>query len=297
MVATDEALALRRGLAAYGLARDVLQASGPDTISFLQGQLSQDLAAVGVGESAFSLLLQPQGKVDALLRVTRVGDDEVVLDTDAGWGDAVAERLERFKMRVRCDFEPLAWRCLAVRGAESEALAAPSAGTWRVLSETPGVAGFDLLGSDPAVPAGALLVGHDAYEALRIEAGVPRMGAELDAATIPAATGMVERTVSFTKGCYTGQELVARIDSRGGNVPRRLRGVVVTSNVLPPVGATVEVDGREVGTLTSVGESIERRAPVALAYIRRDVEVPAEGRLGWDGGESPARVEALPLVP
>ncbi len=297
MVATDEALALRRGIAAYELARDVLRASGPDTVSFLQGQLSQDLTPLAVGDSAFSLVLQPQGKVDALLRLTRVGDDEMVLDTDAGWGDALRERLERFKLRVRCDFEPLAWQCLAVRGAEAGQLAAPPAGTWRVVPETPGVPGFDLLGPDPMVPPGALTVGHDAYEALRIEAGVPRMGAELDASTIPEAAGVVERTVSFTKGCFTGQELVARIDSRGGKVPRRLRGVVVATNVLPPVGATVEVHGREVGTLTSVGESIERRAPVALAYIRRDVDVPAEGRLLWDGGESPARVEALPLVP
>ncbi len=296
MVATDEAFALRRGLAAHELARDVLSATGPDAVSFLQGQVSQDVAAVAVGGSAFSLLLQPQGKVDALLRLTRVGDDAVVLDTDAGWGEAVAERLERFKLRVRCDLESLAWRCLAVRGAGAEDLPAPPEGTWRVLPETPGGPGFDLLGPDPAVPPGALVVGHDAYDALRIEAGVPRMGAELDTSTIPAAAGVVDRTVSFTKGCYTGQELVARIDSRGGNVPRRLRGVVMAANVLPPVGASVEVAGREVGALTSVGESMERRAPVALSYIRRDVEVPADARVHWEGGESPARVEALPLV-
>jgi folate-binding protein YgfZ len=158
------------------------------------------------------------------------------------------------------------------------------------------VAGFDLLGPDPQVPADALVVGPEAYEALRIEAGVPRMGAELDSSTIPATAGVVERTVSFTKGCYTGQELVARIDSRGGNVPRRLRGVVVGASVLPPVGAVLELDGREVGTLTSVGESIERRAPVALGYVRREVEVPADVRLRWEAGEAPARVEALPLV-
>ena len=297
MVATDEAQALRRGLAAHHLPRDLLRASGPDAVSFLQGQLSQDVAVLVVGGSAVSLVLQPQGKVDGFLRLTRVGDEEVVLDTDAGWGDALRERLERFKLRVRCDFEPLAWSCLAVRGPAADELNGPLEGTWRVLPETPGVPGFDLLGPDPAVPPGALTVGHDAYEALRIEAGVPRMGAELDASTIPASAGVGERTVSFTKGCYTGQELVARIDSRGGKVPRRLQGVVVATNVVPPVGAVVEVEGREVGTLTSVGESIERRGPVALAYIRREVEVPAEARLCWDGGESSARVETLPLVP
>ncbi|MDQ3353067.1 MAG: hypothetical protein M3507_01025 [Actinomycetota bacterium] len=297
MVATDEALALRRGLGAYPLARDFVRASGPDTMSFLQGQLSQDVAALPVGGSAFSLLLAPQGKVDALLRLTRIADDELVLDTDSGCGEAMGERLERFKLRVRCDLEPLEWRCLALRGPDSKGLAEPPEGTWRVLPDTPGVAGFDLLGPDPAVPPGALVVGDDAYEALRIEAGVPRMGSELDASTIPATAGIVERTVSFTKGCFTGQELVARIDSRGGKVPRRLRGVVVAANVLPPIGATLEVGGKEVGTLTSVGESLERRAPVALAYVRREVEVPAEAQVRWGTGEAPARVEALPLVP
>jgi folate-binding Fe-S cluster repair protein YgfZ len=110
--------------------------------------------------------------------------------------------------------------------------------------------------------------------------------------------------VSFTKGCYTGQELVARIDSRGGNVPRRLRGLVLATTATPsidtgpaPVGATVHADGKEVGKLTSVAFSPGLDATVALAYVRRAVEPPAEVVVEWDGGSSPARVEALPLVP
>lgn len=296
MVATEEALALRRGVGVRELARDVLRVAGPDAVGFLQGQLSQDVSALSVGDSAFSLLLQPQGKVDAFVRITRVGDEDVVVDADAGWGDAVVARLNRFKLRVRCEIEPLDWRCVAVRGEGTASLAPPPPGTWKVLPETPGVPGFDLIGPEPAVPEGATAVGADAYEALRIEAGVPRMGAELDASTIPAAAGVVERSVSFTKGCFTGQELVARIDSRGGNVPRRLRGVVVAANVFPPLGAAVVVEGGEVGALTSVGESLERGAPVALAYVRRNVEPPADAVLRWDGGEVPARIEALPLV-
>jgi folate-binding protein YgfZ len=296
MVATDHAIALRHGLAAVTVPRDVVRVAGPDAVSFLQGQLSQDVAATSVGDSAFSLLLQPQGKVDAFLRLTRTADDEVVLDTDAGWGPAMVSRLERFKLRVRCQLEALDWRCVAVRGDASARLAEPPPGTWRVIAETPGVAGFDLLGPDVELPEGALVVDPEAYEALRIEAGVPRMGTELDESTIPAAAGVVERAVSFTKGCYTGQELVARIDSRGGNVPRRLRGVVIATNVLPPVGATIVAGGKEVGVLTSVGESLERRAPVALAYVQRSVEPPTEVLLRWDGTEVPATVEALPLV-
>ncbi len=297
MVASPDAVALREEVGAFELPRDFVRATGPDTVPFLQGQLSQDVTALDVGGSAFSLLLQPQGKMEALLRLTRVAEDEVVLDTDAGWGKAVVERLDRFMLRTRCELEALDWRCVAIRGPACAELAEPPPGILRVLPETPGVPGFDLVGPRPAVPEGVPVVAPEAYEALRIEAGVPRMGAELDASTIPATAGIVERTVSFTKGCYTGQELVARIDSRGSKVPRQLRGVVVATNVLPPAGAAVVVGGKEVGALTSVGESLARRAPVALAYVRRDVEPPVEAVLRWDGGEAPARVETLPLVP
>ena len=136
----------------------------------------------------------------------------------------------------------------------------------------------------------------DAYEAVRIEAGIPAMGRELDERTIPAEAGVVEQSVSFTKGCYTGQELVARIDSRGGNVPRRLRGLVVMSEVVPPSGAKVRFENKDAGELTSVAESLDRQAPVALAYVGRAVSPPAEVTVVWEGGSALARVEALPLV-
>jgi folate-binding protein YgfZ len=122
------------------------------------------------------------------------------------------------------------------------------------------------------------------------------MGRELNESTIPAEAGIVDRSVSFTKGCYTGQELVARIDSRGGNVPRRLRGLVLPGTTPPPAGATLHVEGKEVGVLTSAAVSPGLDAAVALAYVRRAVEPPAEGELTWDGGSLVARIETLPLV-
>ena len=287
---TEDYWALRKDAGAVWLPRDFVRVSGPDTFVFLQGQLSQDVESMAVGASAWSLLLQPQGRVDALLRVTRQGDTEAVLDTDAGWGDAVRARLERFKLRIKCDLEPLPWKCLAVRGPRAHEVATGLDADW------PGLPGVDLVGDTPAVPEGVRVCDLQAYEAVRVEAGIPVMGQELDDKTIPAEAGIVDRTVSFTKGCFTGQELVARIDSRGGNVPRRLLGVVVGTNVLPPVGATVEADGKDAGIVTSVAESLERRAPVALAYVRRAVEAPADVTLSWEGGSAPARVEALPLV-
>ena len=287
---TADYVALRREAGAVWLPRDFLRITGPEATDFLQGQLSQDLEGMEPGTARLSFLLQPQGKVDALVRVTWLSDDEVVLDVDGGWGERVRERLERFKLRVKADIDSLDWRCLAVRGPRSRGVARGLFTDW------PGLPGVDLVGPSPVVPEEVRVCDPQAYEAVRIEAGVPVMGRELDDKTIPAETGIVERTVSFTKGCFTGQELVARIDSRGGNVPRHLRGVVVLDNVLPPTGATVVVGDKQVGTLTSVAESLDRRAPVALAYVGRAVEPPADATVTWEGGSAPARVETLPLV-
>lgn len=291
---TGDYLALRHEVGAVWLPRDFLRVHGPEAFSYLQGQLSQDVSNLQVGQAVDSFLLQPQGKVEAFVRVTRFDEDEAVIDVDAGYGQAVLERLQRFKLRVKADIEPLDWRCLALRGPRAHELE-PVTGVV-VSADWPGLPGIDVLGVEPGVPEEVRLCGPDAWEAARIEAGIPMMGRELTERTIPAEAGVAERAVSFTKGCYTGQELVARIDSRGGNVPRHLRGVVVGTNVLPPPGAAVTVDGQEVGSLTSVGESLERRAPVALAYVRRQVVPPAEAELRWESGSAPARVEALPLV-
>ncbi|HVL05161.1 MAG TPA: glycine cleavage T C-terminal barrel domain-containing protein [Acidimicrobiales bacterium] len=288
---SEDYRAFRESAGAVELPRDFVRAAGPDANSFLQGQLSQDVLGLAVGSSGWALLLQPQGKVTAFLRVLRTGDDEVVLETDAGFGPAVIERLNRFRLRVECDLEPLAWRCLAVRGPRAHELAPEGAA-----ADWPGLPGRDLVGESPAAPAGVPVCGMDAYEAVRIEAGIPVMGRELDEGTIPAEAGVVDMSVSFTKGCYTGQELVARIDSRGGNVPRCLRGLVLADGPAP-VGASIQADGKEVGRLTSVAFSPGLDATVALAYVRRAVEPPAEVVVEWDGGSSPARVEALPLVP
>jgi tRNA-modifying protein YgfZ len=286
---------LRKDVVAVWLARDFVRVSGPDAVSFLQGQCSQDVAALEVGASAWSLVLQPQGKVDALVRATRTAPDTIVLDTDGGYGEGLITRLSRFKLRVKADVVALDWRCLGLRGPRATDWAADdAAGATAVVDASwPGLPGVDLIGEEPVLPDGVPLIGLEAYEVARIEAGVPGMGTELTERTIPAEAGIVDRTASFTKGCYTGQELVARIDSRGGNVPRHLRGLILDG--VAPAEAEVEVDGKAVGTLTSVAT----RGPgaVALAYIGRGVDVPATAVVSWEGGQVAARIEALPLVP
>jgi folate-binding protein YgfZ len=292
-VAGDYA-ALRRGVGAVWLDRDFLKVHGPDTYSWLQGQLSQDVSGLAVGDAVESFLLQPQGKVDAMVRITRTDDGEAVIDVEGGFGAAVAERLNRFKLRVKAEIEELDWRCLALRGPKAHDLA-PITGAV-VDADWPGLPGVDVIGVEPGVPEDVRLCGDEAWQAVRIEAGIPVMGAELTERTIPAEAGVVERTVSFTKGCFTGQELVARIDSRGGNVARHLRGVVIAGDLVPPVGAAVVVEGKESGSLTSVAQSPDRRSPVALAYVRRDVVPPADGEVRWEGGRASARIETLPLA-
>lgn len=284
--------------AAVRLARDVLRASGPDATGYLQGQLSQDVAALAEGGSAWTWVLQPAGKVDALVRISRVGADDFVLDVDGDWGEAVQGRLNRFKLRMRVDIEPLAWSVLALRGtAVTELVAAgtiarAAADLLVVDVPGPGLAGVDLLGAHPAPPAGLSEVDPEVWEVARIEAGVPKMGAELTERTIPAETGLVAETVSFTKGCYTGQELVARIDSRGSHVAKHLRGLLLDGPAA--TGSGLSVGEKSVGTVTSVARS-PVRGWVGLGYVSRTVE---PGQTVQAGDEQvAARVVALPFGP
>jgi folate-binding protein YgfZ len=246
------------------IARDVVLVSGLDAESFLQGQISQDVAALVVGDSAWSFVLEPQGKVDAWFRITRTAEDRFVLDVDGGWGEALVGRLQRFKLRVKATIERLDWQCVAVRGVLPERAVLDATGAWMLVPLDWGdEVGVDLLGPTVAIPPGVEERDAAEYEAWRIAVAMPRMGAELDDRTIPAESGLVDRSVSFTKGCYTGQELVARVDARGSNTPRKLRAVVLDAPGAAP-GDAVVVDGREVGTLTSVA------GRHALAYVRRE---------------------------
>jgi anthranilate synthase component 1 len=283
--------ALRSGAVAFDGRREALLVSGPDALSFLQGQVSQDIE-MPLGTPRDALVLSPQGKVVALVRVTRRSDDELLVDTEAGYGAAVAERLKRFKLRVKVEISSLDWTAIAVRGPEAkplaESIAAAHPESLVLPWEWGGYEGFDVIGPGVSADAGARAgSGEGALEAARIAAGVPSMGREITEKTIPQEAGVVERTVSFDKGCYTGQELVARLDSRGSNVAKRLRGVVFEAGggeVLPAAGAELTVDDHGAGNLTSVALSPRMGTPIALAYVRRGVDVGTRCECGgWSG--------------
>ena len=295
--------ALREEAGAVLAERDVLKVSGPDAQSYLDGQLSQDIAALRAGEPAtgnsasepaWSFILQPTGKVDSYCRVFRSGENEFYLEVPAGHGEAALSRLQRFKLRVDCEIELLRWQMWAIRGPKSISQEGIAVDTSAILSQAnsqpvlvaptnwQGAEGFDLLGAALLSPP-VRECSPAALEALRIEAGVPQMGQDITEGAIPAEAGnrVLENAVSFTKGCYVGQELVARVESRGGNVPRRLLGVMLGdaegSPAPPKPGEPLfqEADtARQVGTLTSVALS-PRLGLIALALIHRSVDPPA----------------------
>jgi folate-binding protein YgfZ len=295
--------ALRHGAGAIPGNGDVIRIAGPDAVEYLQGQCSQDVAALETGASADALLLTPQGKLDALVRVTRAGDDELYVDVDAGYGPAVVARLMRFKLRVRAEIAPVEWRVVSLRGPGAISLVeggkAPAGVELAIPYTWDAVTGIDLMGPDPLVPAGVRFCGPDAWQAVRVAAGIPAMGAELDERTIAAEAGLLERCVSFTKGCYTGQELVARLDARGNKVARRLRAVVVDPGQgqggTLGTGAEVSVADKVVGRVTSVAWSPGLGTTIALAYLHRDVEPPCPVVVELDGAGGTATARALPL--
>jgi folate-binding protein YgfZ len=236
-------------------------------------------------------LLEPTGKVVALLRVFHPAEADWVLETDPGWGERASERLARFKLRTKADIVFATATLLCCRG-EGWKLEGPLVADrpW------PGVAGVDRLylgpprGQDATLtrtggaamtlpaPSDEAPAAPEVLEAQRIASGQPRMGAELTERTIPAETGLIDLTVSFTKGCYTGQELVARIDSRGNHVARRMVKLRFDGEIAPGAGLFApEAAGTQpsgtVGTVTSVGFS-EHLGWVGLGFLERKAGSP-----------------------
>ncbi len=258
--------------------RDVIAVTGPDSARYLQGQLSQDVVAMA-SDSALSFLLGPNGKVDAWLRVHRLDAENYLLEVDQGWGEIVVARLKRFLLRTKATIsEPQRAQLVQRRwSAETIRLGVDVIGDELIVTPVgPGAAGVDLLVIDGAeTKVGDLAadsVSSEALDRYRIAYGIPQMGSELTEDTIPGEAGewVIDASVSFTKGCYTGQELVARIDSRGNNVPHPIRLLVLEADAA--VGDEVLLDGVTVGALTSVTPSLGSGLPsLALARVGRSV--------------------------
>ncbi len=303
--------------------RSQLRLRGRDHVRFLQGMLTNDVARLPAGGALYAAMLTPKGKMLADMYLYR-WEDSVLLDMEPGMAPSVAERLERFKLTFKVDIvdesQELATLHVAGPGARSlleeasgaevpregwgklvlggvEVVAAPVGRT--------GEEGFDLFVPSRAAvrvwgalaAAGAAPVGMEAMETLRIEAGVPRYGVDMTEATIPIEAG-IEHAISYEKGCYVGQEVVARIHWRG-HVNWHLRGLVVESAVPPPPGADVVDEGdKRVGRVTSSTLSPALGKAVALGYVRRErADDGTRLKVDCGGGEvRPCRVVVPPIV-
>ncbi len=321
-----EAESVRVGAGWFRLpGRGVLAVRGSDRVRFLNGQLTQDVAALeaqGPGAGGYSFLLTPQGRIVADLHIV-MGADELWLECERARLEAVVARLDRYLVAddVELVDESAHWVRFGVEGPNAHELV-PEAGM--LLADhcvSVVVAGTELkvvAAGWTAFPAAQLWVPPDAssrverallekglrhglvpaspetLEMLRVEAGVPGSG-ELDEEVLPAETGVLERAVSFEKGCYTGQEVVARMESRG-RMAHRLVGLVGAKGGGPfEVGAELFAGGRKVGAVTSAVQS-SRLGAIALAFVRIAHSQPGTD-LSLDGAmDRPTTVHALPFA-
>jgi folate-binding protein YgfZ len=290
-------------------ARGKLLLRGGESAEFLQGQLTNDIEKLEPGEGCYAALLDRKGHLQADMRVLRLADDEIWLDTEPEALAATKRHLEMYKIGREVELEEVTAEraILSLLGPRSADLAgAPPLPAYANGPLTVGsvdclavgtALGIDLIASAGdaerlrafLVGAGAPEVEFEAAEILRIEAGTPRFGAEMDTATMPAEAGIVEAAVDFEKGCYIGQETVARLHYRG-KPNRHLRGLRLSSPA--PAGATLRLGEKEIG---AVGGSCVSPAlgPIALAIVRREAEPGAELTVGEDGVT--ARVVDLPF--
>jgi folate-binding protein YgfZ len=247
--------------------RAFVRVAGPDAEDYLQRMVSNDVAALSSGESCEALLLTPKARVIAPMRVLRRADDDFLLLTEPGLGQTLRDQLLRMRFAAKAEIELEEHTSTLVFGNGVEGIPNDDYGV-------PAVEVLDA-GLEPTLD-------EETLEAMRIEAGTPRFGKEIDDRVLPAEAGLVERAVSLTKGCYPGQEPIARLYYRG-HANRGLRVLAVEGEELPAPDAELSLGEKVVGRVTSAVRSNGRI--VALAYVRN--EVPAHAELGL--GPSKAR--------
>ena len=262
---------------------------GPDAGTFLHGLLSNDITALPPGGACPALLLDAKGHVRADLRVRNDGGGAYTVVVAPALAEEVAAALHRYHFSE--DLEILGPEPVDLLTTAGDVVAPAGLAQVAVPGTVPGTR--DLVVDDAAAALAALGVEEAPAEALelaRIAAGVPRVGVDTGPTTLVQEAGLDEGAVSFTKGCYLGQETVARIAFRG-RVNRTLRGVALGAPVA--AGAALTQGGREVGRLTSSGVAPDL-GPIGLAIIR--AEVAAGDELAVEGSPVPGRVVTLPFA-
>jgi tRNA-modifying protein YgfZ len=242
--------------------RAFVSVAGPDAEDFLQRMLSNDVEALSPGDSCDALLLTPKARVIATLRVLRRSPDDFLLLTEPDLGERVRAELTRSRFAAKVAIEPEEHRSTLVFD-EPRAGGIPNGDYARPA--------WELLDAD----VDGDVLPHEDLERMRIEAGTPRCGVDVDDRVLPAEAGLVERAVSFTKGCYPGQEPIARQHYRG-KLNRRLRVLELSARVDPET--EIHHGDKVVGRVTSVANGL------ALGYVR--VEVPDDAELVIGGAKA-----------
>ncbi|MGF1470804.1 MAG: YgfZ/GcvT domain-containing protein [Rubrobacteraceae bacterium] len=288
-----EYAALKAGAAAIYRPQGVLRLAGRDPVGMLDAILTNKVPGGG-NLGVYALLLSQKGRIQADLRVVR-GGEEVLILTEPEGAEAAKEILGRYAPFSRVKLEELEdWSVLGLYGPRAgELLGSPELAEHEAAGITLGdetmpaigvalpVPGYDLIG-----PAESLQISHDylldrgaapagsyAYETARVEAGTPRFGADMTPENFPAEAGVLDRAVSFTKGCYPGQETVARMHYRGH--PNRTLHRLKIEGPPPPTGTPLLQNEKPVGNLTSVAPLQVAGETLALGYLHRKANLEA----------------------
>jgi len=300
--------------------------SGNDRATYLQGLFTNDIAALRPGTGCYTAYLTAQGRMIADAWVYELGD-VMLLSVVGDVKDTVLARLDQFIFTedvqlgdVTETFGQLAIVGPHAAGAvsgltardEASLDAMPEHGTFRAVVEggpaivtrthDVGPPGFDVYGERQLVAAvrerlgreGVPLIDPGTAAVLRIEAGIPLFGRDMDTETIPLEAGIEGRAISLTKGCYVGQEVIIRVLHRGhGRVARRLVGLAIDGDQIPPDGAVIHGGDRDIGHITSAVRSPASGRPIALGYVRRESAAPGTS-VSIEG--TPASVVELPFA-
>jgi folate-binding protein YgfZ len=316
--------ALRDGAALVEMPVGRVMLRGTDRRAYLQGLLTNDIAALTPGTGCYAAMLTAQGRMITDMRVLELGD-AVLLDVPAALAPGVRDHLDRFVFSEDVQVEDVTaatgelglYGPKAIEVLQAAGVAGAAAGALHevtrvraggrdatlVRADTIGIAGFDVIGDrgsmntvrDALIAAGAVAASNADVEAVRIESGRPWFGRDLDADTIPLEAGLEDRAISRSKGCYVGQEVIVRVQDRGhGRVARRLVGLTFdAASPVPSSAAVVRAAEREVGRVTSAVWSPALARPIALAFVHRDFIEPGT-HVQADGAG--AIVSSLPFV-
>jgi len=308
--------------------RAFLSLAGPDRTSYLQGLCSNDVKSLTPGRGLYGAFLNQQGKVLSDARVWCL-EESFLIDLWHPFKDSLLAHLNRYLVADEVVIADLSdeYGLLVIEGRKSELMAArlvgPSGPPKAIFEHSEalhkdlrmriaryshvGMDGFDFILPKDQIPTfaeaitdigkayGATWVGEQTLETLRIEAGIPRYGLDVTADTLLLETGM-DHAVSFTKGCYLGQEIIERIRSRG-HVNRKLMGLLLSGDAQPQPGDLVALEAKDIGTITSAAYSPTLGRNLALAYVHRDYWTPGtkvEVKCAQDRLQ--AIVTALPFV-